>query len=41
MPVLLWVAFWSSMMGAAACWGGVPGAIPAKSPEKHELASGD
>lgn len=21
MPTLLWVAFWSSMMGAAACWG--------------------
>jgi hypothetical protein len=40
MPVLLWVAFWSSMMGAAACWGGVPGAIPA-TPEKRELASGD
>jgi hypothetical protein len=20
MPALLWVAFWSSMMGAAACW---------------------
>jgi hypothetical protein len=22
MPALLWVAFWSSMMGAAACWDG-------------------
>ncbi len=21
MPALLWVAFWSSIMGAATCWG--------------------
>ncbi len=41
MPVLLWVAFWSSMMGAAACWGEAPGAISAKTPERRELASGD
>jgi hypothetical protein len=20
MPTLMWIAFWSSMMGAAACW---------------------
>jgi hypothetical protein len=41
MPVLLWVAFWSSMMGAAACWGGTPRPLPVETPRKRELASGD
>ncbi|MFZ0527858.1 MAG: hypothetical protein WBF24_08980 [Xanthobacteraceae bacterium] len=41
MPVMLWVALWSSMMGAAACWSGAPGAIPAKTPKRRELASGE
>jgi hypothetical protein len=31
MPILLWVAFWSSMMAAtAACFGDVPQPIPLK-----------
>jgi hypothetical protein len=34
MPVLLWVAFWSSMMGAATCLGEVRRPIPAP-PPKH------
>ncbi len=46
MPTLLWVAFWSSIMGAAACWDDVRQPIrkdqvsedPVK---KSELSSGD
>jgi hypothetical protein len=34
MPVLLWVTFWSTMMGAAVCFGDVSRPIPAK-PPKH------
>jgi hypothetical protein len=41
MPVLLWVAFWSSMMGAAACWGEEPDAAPEKTSKQRELASAD
>jgi hypothetical protein len=33
MPVLLWVTFWSTMMGAAARCGEVPRPIPAKLPK--------
>ncbi len=33
MPTLLWVAFWSSMMGAAACWG-----EPRRSVRKAQLS---
>jgi hypothetical protein len=24
MPALMWVTFWSCLMGSAACWGEVP-----------------
>ncbi len=43
MPVLLWVAFWSSLMGSAACFGEVPRAAPVKSavPKQRDLSSGD
>ncbi len=41
MPVLLWVAFWSSMMGAAACWCDVRRPIRVEPPKKRELSSGD
>jgi len=30
MPALAWVAFWSWMMGAAACWGEAPISVPVK-----------
>ena len=36
MPTLLWVAFWSSMMAAAACWGEVSQPIPVKAPERRD-----
>lgn len=35
MPVLLWVAFWSSIMGSAACWGDAR--RPLKALDKAEL----
>jgi hypothetical protein len=38
MPALLWVAFWSSMMAAAACLGEMPKPI---APKKEDLPSGD
>ena len=45
MPVLLWVAFWSSLMGTAACWAEARGPIRVAaretSDEKRDLSSGD
>jgi hypothetical protein len=45
MPTLLWVAFWSSLMGTAACWGEAGRSIRVetskKSNEKRDLSSGD
>jgi len=43
MPVLLWVAFWSSLMGTAACWGEARREAPAKSAvsKQRDLSSGD
>jgi hypothetical protein len=35
MPVLLWVAFWSWMMGSAACLGEEPKPIRAKAPSRR------
>ncbi|HTZ02104.1 MAG TPA: hypothetical protein VMC05_07195 [Xanthobacteraceae bacterium] len=43
MPALLWVAFWSSLMGSAACWGEsrrpVPCKLPARRDQQHEPSS--
>jgi hypothetical protein len=36
MPVLLWITFWSTMMGAAACIGDVSRPIPARPPERPD-----
>jgi hypothetical protein len=33
MPALLWVAFWSSVMAAAACFGEIPRAVPVDKPD--------
>jgi hypothetical protein len=45
MPVLVWVAFWSSLMGTAACWGEAPRPIRVeaskKAGEKRNLSSDD
>jgi hypothetical protein len=51
MPVLLWVAFWSSLMGTAACLGEVRPARAVVSkqatvskqavPKQRDLSSGD
>jgi len=41
MPALLWVAFWSSIMGAATCWGEARRPVRVKPPEKPGLSSGD
>ena len=30
MPALLWVAFWSLMMGSASCFGEAPRAVAVK-----------
>jgi hypothetical protein len=38
MPALLWVAFWSSMMATAACFGEMPKPI---APKKDERSRGD
>jgi hypothetical protein len=35
MPALLWVAFWSSLMATAACFGEMSRAVPI---DKHEGA---
>jgi len=40
MPALLWVVFWSSIMGTAACWDEVRRPIKAETLEKSDLASG-
>ena len=37
MPALLWVTFWSSMMGAAACWGDVSRPAPVQPPKHRDL----
>jgi hypothetical protein len=36
MPALLWVAFWSSMMAAATCFGEVPRPIRAEPPKRRD-----
>jgi hypothetical protein len=38
MPILLWVAFWSSMMGTATCWSEVsrPIRVKAHKPQNRE-----
>lgn len=41
MPALLWVAFWSSMMATATCFGEVPRPIPVETPEERELSDAD
>lgn len=35
MPMLLWVAFWSSLLGTTACFGEKPKLVPAKVPAKE------
>jgi hypothetical protein len=37
----MWVAFWSSMMAAAACIGEVPRPIPVKTQERRDLPRRD
>jgi hypothetical protein len=41
MPVLLWVAFWSSLMATATCFGEVPRQIAVEPPKRRKLSSGD
>jgi hypothetical protein len=41
MPALLWVAFWSWMMGSAACFGETPPPAKARVPKTRDLSSGD
>jgi len=41
MPALLWVAFWSSMMAAAACFGEVPRPIRVEAPKRRDPSSRD
>jgi len=36
MPILLWVVFWSSMMGSAACLGETSKPIPVKIPRRRD-----
>jgi hypothetical protein len=35
MPVLLWVAFWSSLMASAACFDDAMPPIPVKKRKRH------
>jgi hypothetical protein len=37
MPALMWVAFWSWMMGSAACWGETSRPIPVKVQDLRDL----
>jgi hypothetical protein len=32
MPILLWIAFWSSMMGSATCLDEMPSSVGAETP---------
>lgn len=41
MPILLWIAFWSSLMGTATCFGEVPRPVRAAVPKRRNLSSGD
>ena len=43
MPALLWVAFWSSLMGTAAYFGEThrPVDLPAEPPEQRDPVPGD
>jgi hypothetical protein len=43
MPALLWVAFWSLMMGSAACFGDEPRPVDlsADPPKRRDPARGD
>jgi hypothetical protein len=36
MPALMWVAFWSWLMGTAACIGETPRLVRAKMPERRD-----
>jgi hypothetical protein len=36
MPALLWVAFWSTMMGAAGCFGSTSRPTPAEPPKRTD-----
>jgi hypothetical protein len=36
MPALLWVVFWSSLMGGAACFGADLKPVPVKAPKKRD-----
>jgi hypothetical protein len=35
MPILLWVAFWSSLMASAACFDDAVQPIPVKKRKRH------
>ena len=39
MPALMWVTFWSCLMGSAACWGEVPRAPAEKQPRTQPKES--
>jgi hypothetical protein len=39
MPALLWIAFWSSIMGVAACWEDALQPIQTDTPDKRDLPS--
>ncbi len=41
MPVLLWVAFWSSLMGSAACFGETPRPARSMIPKRRDLSRRD
>jgi hypothetical protein len=41
MPTLLWVAFWSSLMGTAACWGEGCRPVRVETPKKRALPEKD
>ncbi len=41
MPALLWVAFWSCMMGSAACFGDAPKADAPEASKMREKAGRD
>jgi hypothetical protein len=36
MPALLWMAFWSCMMGAASCWHEQPKLVRVKKPVRRD-----
>jgi hypothetical protein len=36
MPALLWVAFWSSIMATASCWGEIARPVRVKAPKPRD-----